>query len=247
MFNSIQKSAGTVLLLIALILLWQLTHLAVGAGALTSPWVTLTKLAGMLASGELNPHIAETATALVYALVLALVGGIALGVLLGVHRLSGNVAEPILLNLYSIPKVTLYPLVLLIFGLGLSAKVAFGVMHGLIPILVFTMNAIRQMRPVYLRASKTMHVPLHQTVLHVLLPAILPEVIAGLRLGFSLTLLGVLIGEMFASQRGLGYVITNAMGLGDIATIMAVALLLTVFAVTCNALFMLFDRRLHHR
>jgi len=72
-------------------------------------------------------------------------------------------------------------------------------------------------------------------------------VIAGLRLGFSLTLLGVLIGEMFASQRGLGYLITNAMGLGDISTIMAVALLLTVFAVTCNALFMLFDHRLQHK
>jgi NitT/TauT family transport system permease protein len=247
MLHSIKKSGGTVLVLIALILLWQLMHVVVGSGALTSPWVTLVKLVGMLASGELNPHMLETGKALVYALVLALIGGIALGILLGMHRLSGNVAEPILLNLYSIPKVTLYPLILLIFGLGLSAKVAFGVMHGLIPILVFTMNGIRQMRPVYLRAAKTLHVPFHQTVLHVLLPAILPEVISGLRLGFSLTLLGVLIGEMFASQRGLGYLITNAMGLGDIATIMAVALLLTIFAVSCNAFFMQFDRRVHHK
>ncbi|RXZ32764.1 ABC transporter permease subunit [Oxalobacteraceae bacterium CAVE-383] len=247
MINSIKKSRGTALVLIALVLLWQLMHAIVGAGALTSPWVTLVKLCSMLASGELNPHMFETGKALLYALVLALAGGIALGILLGLHRLSGNVAEPILLNLYSIPKVTLYPLILLVFGLGLSAKVAFGVMHGLIPILIFTMNGIRQMRPVYLRAAKTMHVPLRQTVLHVLLPAILPEVISGLRLGFSLTLLGVLIGEMFASQRGLGYLITNAMGLGDIATIMAVALLLTVFAVFCNALFMQFDRRVHHK
>jgi NitT/TauT family transport system permease protein len=242
-----QKFSGTLIVVLALIGLWQLVHLMVGADALTSPWVTVQKLIQMLVSGELNAHIAETGLALGYALVLALLGGIALGVLLGVHRMSGAVAEPILLNLYSIPKVTLYPLVLLIFGLGLSAKVAFGVMHGLIPILVFTMNAIRQMRPVYLRAARTMHVPPHRIVLHVLLPAVLPEVIAGLRLGFSLTLLGVLIGEMFASQSGLGYVITNAMGLGDIATIMAVALLLTIFAVACNALFMLFDRRMHHR
>jgi len=60
--------------------------------------------------------------ALGLALVIALVGGILLGVLLGVNRVSGIVAEPILLNLYSLPKVTLYPLVLLVFGLGLSAR-----------------------------------------------------------------------------------------------------------------------------
>jgi NitT/TauT family transport system permease protein len=243
----IQKHAGTLLLMLMLIGLWQCVHWKVGADALSSPWATAVKLAGMLASGELNQHIAATGAALIYALVLGLLGGVALGVLLAVHRLTGAVAEPILLNLYAIPKVTLYPLVLLIFGLGLSAKVAFGVMHGLIPIMIFTMNAIRQLPPVYLRAAKTMHMSMRQMVVHVLLPAVLPEVMAGLRLGFSLTLLGVLIGEMFASQRGLGYVITNAMGLGDIATVMAVALLLTICAVSCNTLFLMFDRHLQHR
>jgi len=61
-------------------------------------------------------HVAETAHALGYALVLSLIGGIGLGVLLGVNRTSGTVAEPILIALYSVPKVTLYPLVLLCFG-----------------------------------------------------------------------------------------------------------------------------------
>ena len=54
-------------------------------------------------------------------------------------------------------------------------------------------------------------------------------------------------GEMFASQRGLGYMAVNAMGLGDISTIMAVALLLTLIAVTCNSLMLLLDRKLQHR
>jgi NitT/TauT family transport system permease protein len=201
----------------------------------------------LLGTSSFWGNVSETARALALALVIALSGGILLGVMLGVNRLSGVVAEPILLNLYSLPKVTLYPLVLLVFGLGLSAKVAFGVMHGLIPILMFTMNAIRQMRPVYLRASRVMRLPLRRTILHVILPAIFPEILSGLRLGFSLTLLGVLIGEMFASQRGLGYLLTSAMNLGDIRTIMAVALFLTVFALTCNGLLMMADRRLNHR
>ena len=138
-------------------------------------------------------------------------------------------------------------LALTLFGLGLSSKVAFGVMHGLIPILLFTMNAIRQMRPVYLRTAGTLRLTPIQSLVHVLLPAILPEVVAGVRLGFALTLLGVLIGEMFASQRGLGYMAVNAMGLGDIPTIMAVALLITIIAVTCNSLMLMLDKKLQHR
>ena len=236
-------------LLVALVIVvcWQCLHWAIGKHSLSSPWSTLEALAQMLGTEVFWGNVAETARALVYALVIALIGGVALGVLFGISRISGRVAEPILLNLYSLPKVTLYPLVLLVFGLGLSAKVAFGVMHGLIPILMFTMNAIRQMRPVYLRASKTMRLSFFRTIVHVVLPAIFPEVVAGLRLGFSLTLLGVLIGEMFASQRGLGYMLTSAMNLGDIRTIMAVALFLTVFALACNGLLMMADRRMKHR
>ena len=242
-----KRFLGPLLVALVIVVCWQCLHWAVGKSSLSSPWSTLEALVQMLGTEAFWGNVAETARALVYALVIALAGGVALGVLFGINRMSGRVAEPILLNLYSLPKVTLYPLVLLVFGLGLSAKVAFGVMHGLIPILMFTMNAIRQMRPVYLRASKTMRLSFLRTIVHVVLPAIFPEVVAGLRLGFSLTLLGVLIGEMFASQRGLGYMLTSAMNLGDIRTIMAVALFLTVFALACNGLLMMADRRLKHR
>ncbi|MFL9872526.1 ABC transporter permease [Paraburkholderia megapolitana] len=242
-----RRFTDALLVAVAIVACWQCLHWAVGDSSMGSPWSTVQALFGMLGTTTFWSNVGETARALAYALVIALAGGVALGVLLGVNRLSGLVAEPILLNLYSLPKVTLYPLVLLVFGLGLSAKVAFGVMHGLIPILMFTMNAIRQMRPVYLRASKTMRLSAWRTVIHVVLPAIFPEIVSGLRLGFSLTLLGVLIGEMFASQRGLGYLLTSAMNLGDIRTIMAVALFLTVFALSCNGLLMMADRRLKHR
>lgn len=145
------------------------------------------------------------------------------------------------------PKSFFIPLVLLCFGLGISAKVAFGVMHGLIPITLFSMNAIRQMKPVYRRTSQVLRLTTLQTALTVIVPAILPEIISGVRLGFSLTLLGVLIGEMFASQRGLGFLLTSAINLGQIDTITAIALLLTIFAIACNTLMMMFDRHLAHR
>lgn len=241
------KLAGTLIVLLTFILLWQGFHLLVGASAIASPLQTVVKLGSLLGTGEFWVNISETMRAFVAAFALSLLGGISLGIVLGVRKLAGNVAEPILTTLYSIPKVVLYPLVLLCFGLGISAKIAFGVMHGLIPITLFSMNAIRQMKPVYRRTSQVMRLSPSQSAFTVILPAILPEIISGVRLGFSLTLLGVLIGEMFASQRGLGFLLTSAINLGQIDTIMAIALLLTVFAVSCNSLMMLFNRQLTHR
>ena len=81
----------------------------------------------------------------------------------------------------------------------------------------------------------------------VLIPAALPEIATGLRLGFSLTLLGTLLGEMFASQRGLGFMIVNAIGLADTKTMMAVTLLLFIFAGTANAILLAGERALHRR
>jgi NitT/TauT family transport system permease protein len=242
-----RRFGGTAVVILACVAIWQLLYLYVGDSALASPLQTVEKLSVLLRNGDFWTHVTETGRAFVLALSIAVLGGISLGVILGLGRLAGDVAEPILVTLYSIPKIVLYPLVLLCFGLGMSAKVAFGVMHGLIPITLFSMNAIRQMKPVYRRTSQVLRLTTLQTALTVIVPAILPEIISGVRLGFSLTLLGVLIGEMFASQRGLGFLLTSAINLGQIDTIMAIALLLTVFAIACNTLMMMFDRHLAHR
>ena len=146
--------------------------------------------------------------------------------------------------LYSIPKITLYPVILLLFGLGISAKIAFGVIHGIIPVILFTMNAVRNIRAVYLRSARAMRLTVAQTAATIIIPAALPEIVSGFRIGFALTLLGTLIGEMFASQRGIGYMLVKAMETGDTGTVMSLALLLVVLATTASAALLALDRRL---
>jgi NitT/TauT family transport system permease protein len=237
-----KRTGDSLLLILGILVAWQVLYWVAGDIALTSPASTAVHLWKLLGTARFWENAAETARAFTFAVAISLVGGVALGVLLGVNRTSGVVSEPILIAFYSLPKVTLYPLVLLCFGLGMSAKVAFGAMHGLIPVTIFTMKAIMQIKPVLWRTAQAMRLTARQSALTIALPAVLPEVIAGARLGFSLTLLGVLIGEMFASQRGLGFMIMSAMGLGDIATIMAVAVFLSVFAIAANALLLWLDR-----
>lgn len=229
-------------MLVAGVAAWQaLAALTAGSG-LASPAQTFRALQDMLGEADFWSDVAETARAFGLSLVLVLVGGLALGLVLGTSRLAGDVTEPLLVTFYALPKVTLYPVVLLLFGLGISARVAFGVMHGLVPLTLITMNAVLRMKPVYLRAAATMRLTRWQTVHAVIWPAILPEIFAGARLAFSLSLLGVLIGEMFASRRGLGHRAIGAMERGDMAGVLAVALLLAAFAMLANAGLLALDR-----
>lgn len=240
-----RKATDFLLLALAVLVFWQGMHWWAGDEALTSPAETLRFAFTLLGRSNFYPHLWESLKALGYSLLIASLGGLALGIMLGAHKPSGQVMEPVLVGLYALPKVTLYPLVLLLFGLGLPAKVAFGALHGIIPVTIFTLNAVRNIRPVYIRTARTMRLDPFTAARTVLLPAALPEIVSGQRIGFSLTLLGVLLGEMFASQRGLGFLLMNAISINDVRMIMAIALILFAFAVTVSAGLLALDRRLH--
>ena len=235
------------LLIVALLAAWQILSLVAGPEVLTAPLATLRRLLQLMAEPQFAGHAIETGSAFAVALVISLAGGLVLGVLLGAHRLSGEVSEPLLVGFYSLPKVTLYPVVLLLFGLGMSAKIAFGAMHGIIPVVLFTMNAVRNIPQVYLRAARSMRLTPSQLFLHVLVPASVPEIVTGFRLGFSLTLLGTLIGEMFASQRGIGYLLIKSMENNSTDIILALALLLMILATAASWLLLALERRVHVR
>src|SRR4029077_14306563 len=195
-----KRATDTLIMLIVLLLAWQALHQGVGATALPGPVPTLAYLAKFVPSERFAENAWATLVCFFYALLLSYGIGLAIGVWMGTHRLSGAVGEPILLSLYTLPKVTLYPVVLLIFGLSLSGRVTFGAMHGVLPVAIMTMHAIRHIPPVYVKSARALHLSAVHLVLTILFPAALPEIVAGLRIGFSLTLLGVLLAEMFAAK-----------------------------------------------
>lgn len=238
---------GTFLLAAGLILLWQGAYLVVGDIALRSPVQTLRFASSLLMRPSFWPHLAETGKAFAAALALAGAIGLAIGMTLGLKKMAGDVLEPVLVALYSIPKVTLYPIMLLAFGLGISAKIAFGALHGFIPVALFTINAVRNVRRVYLKTGRVLGLGRAGMVTKIVFPAAMPEIFTGLRIGFSLTMIGTVLGEMFASQKGLGYLLMNAIGLHNVDVIMAITLLLVIFAALMSSLLLAIDRRLHRR
>lgn len=241
------KWRDSIFVLIAILAVWQAINLVGGDNLMTSPLATVQHTIDMVGQARFWPHLRETITAYLAALAIAVLGGVGFGVLMGAHRLTGDVAEPIFVALYSIPKVTLYPVILLAFGLGIQAKIAFGALHGIIPIVIFSLNAVRQINRTWLRTARTLSLTPLQSVRHVIIPATVPEIFSGLRVGAALTLLGTMLGELFASQRALGFLLMTAIDLHDVKTIMAIALLITLFSVAMNTVMLMLDRRLHAR
>lgn len=240
-----RRIADSAILLAVVLCAWQVLFAVVGSVALTPPLVTFSNAWGMLADADFWPNVTSSFRALGLALLFEIVLGLAIGALLGLNRLAGEVMEPVIMGFYAVPKIVFYPVVLMVCGIGMTSVVVFAVMHGILPIILFTMNAVRAIKPIFLRTARSLKLSTAQTVWNIALPAAIPEVFTGLRIGFAATMLGVLLSEMFGSKNGLGFLLMNAIGLNHVNDIMALTLLLAGFATLVNLALLAVDRRLH--
>ncbi|MDL2398915.1 ABC transporter permease [Rhizobium mayense] len=242
-----QRSFDLLLLAIVVVAVWQVFFLIGGAVALASPLQATRTAIAMLTSADFWVDIRATFSAFASSVVIEAILGILLGAILGLRRMTGDVVEPMIAGLYSIPKLMFFPMITLFFGIGMSSEVAFGVLHGIIPIILFTMSAVRNIKPVYLKSARTMGLSTTQTLFTIALPATVPEIFTGLRIGISGALIGVILCEMFGSSKGVGFRLMNAMANNVVADISAITLILIVVAAVLSAALMVIDERLHRR
>lgn len=233
------------LLILGLLGLWQALAWLVGPDGLATPAVALRTLGALSLDDRFWSNLSATGEAFLLATAISLGGGLVIGLLLGLNRLAADVADPLLNSLYSIPKVTLYPVVLLVCGLGMSAKVVFGTLHGIFPVILLTMNGVRTIPAVQLRAGRALRLTRWQTILRIILPSALPEIFTGLRIGVALALLGTLLGEFFSSDRGIGYALMQDVSRNDVPGITAITVLLFFVACLGGLGLLALDRRLH--
>jgi NitT/TauT family transport system permease protein len=235
--------AGRIVLVIAGFALWQLLAMTVGHVAIASPAATAAELLAGLSSGWLLDASWVTIWEVVRAFVLASALGLLVGLVLGLSRFWGEVFEPLILLTFAIPKVTLYPLFLMLFKVGVASKIAFGFFHGVFPMQIMTQTATANVRPVYLKLARALRLGWWQIVAYIVLPAIVPSVVIGFRLAFSLTFIGVVLGEMFASHAGLGFLLNAADAQFDSKRTLAVIVVLGIIGIGANAGFYALERR----
>jgi ABC-type nitrate/sulfonate/bicarbonate transport system permease component len=145
---------------------------------------------------------------LAVAFVLSVVIGVTVGLAVGLNRFSHRSFMPIILLLYGTPQITILPLFILKFGIGEASKIAFGVSHGMFPIIVTVVAGVQNIKPILLVSAKSMGASRWQVLRWVIFPHMVPSFFAGMRLAMSGVLLGVLLAELYVSTAGIGYFTT---------------------------------------
>lgn len=231
---------------VALLVLWWALAAALGPSLVASPLAAARALVQGVGDGWLTDHGGASLLALIYAYVLAVGIGVPGGFAIASSRFAHDVLQPLIYSLYTLPKVTLFPIFLFVFGIGVASEAWFAMFFGVFPVLIFTTTGVREVRPVLIRVARSLRLGPARTFGRVVFPAALPAIVTGLRMGFGLTFLGVVISEMFASQAGLGFLLVQSVRLQDMPRLYGLVLLLTLFALVVNALFLFWERLVRH-
>ena len=229
-----------------LIIVWQFFYEIGGSLALAPPVPATINAYHMLATASFWVSAQNTISAFALAVCLEVIAGVSLGILFGLNRMAGDVVEPFLTSLYSVPKLMFFPMITLFFGIGLISEVSFGILQGIPSIILFTMSAVKNIKPVYVKTGKTMHLSTLQMMTTIALPGAFPEIFTGLRIGIASTLIGVIVCEMFGSSAGLGFMLMNAMQNNVVVDLSSLTLILILFSIILSAVLIFIDKRLHH-
>lgn len=214
--------------------LWEVAVRVFAAGDLivVPPSAVATTFRRLVATGELQHHVAVSAAEFAWGYGLAAVIGIPLGVLMATSRVLRSVLDPWVAAMYATPRIALAPLFILWLGIGLASKIALVFLSALFPILVNTLTGVRVVDAELVEAARSFGAGRRDVFVKVLIPASIPFIVAGLRLGLGRGLIGVVVGELLGSTAGVGYMIHSAGQTFDTATLFVGVVVLALFGIT---------------
>ncbi|WP_315927579.1 ABC transporter permease [Mesorhizobium sp. SP-1A] len=182
--------------------------------ALDLPLVLLPPLSTSLDAGVENrlvffQHFGVTLGEVAIAVLIACGLGLIAGMLVGVSQARARKIAPLASTLYAIPIVMLYPLFTVWLGIGSSSKIAFGAFYGFVPTFLTTVAGVATIPDYYRTVARSYAATPAQQILRILIPAAIPTVLSGIRLGGALAIVGVIAAEMLTSTAGLGFLISQ--------------------------------------
>lgn len=200
----------TVLRVTALVVVFLVWEILARSGLLYKDVVPpLDRIAAALVRLLLDPalygHALVTGTEVLVGFVIGTVLGVAVGVPLGAIRFFSRAVEPLMEALATAPKSIFLPVAMLALGVGMGSKVAIGALSCVFVVILSTAAGVREIRPILIRVGHSFHLGRWQMFGKIYLPAILPALITGMRLGLGVTIIGVLLAEIKLANTGLGF------------------------------------------
>ena len=223
---------------IVLLAMWELlTALKIEPSILLpSPLEVVRALGDMFASPTIWLDLGASGGELLYGFLLAAVVGIVVGLAIGWYRRVGYVLDPFVNFLYAVPRIALFPLLIIWLGIGLTSKIALVFLVAVFPVLISTSSGIRSLDPQYLRTAICFGASDLQIFRTVALPGSIPFILSGIRLAVGQCLIGVFVAELLGAQHGIGMLMTTAGDQFQTATVFAGLLIFAVAGVLLTAL-----------
>jgi ABC-type nitrate/sulfonate/bicarbonate transport system permease component len=210
---------------------------------LPAPWVVIGALLELARKGQLWVHVAATLERVAIGFAAGAVLALALGLLAGQIRVVRNVVEPVIELLRPIPPLAVLPLFIVWVGIGEASKVGFITYATFFPMFVTTVHGVTQIDGRLLRAAQSLGARPRHLFLRVILPAALPDVLTGLRLGVALSFFVIVISEFVGAESGLGYLINDGRNFFLVPQMLGAAVLLGLLGYAGNALVRVLERR----
>lgn len=240
-----------VLIALAILGAWQLaTELRVLNPVLFSHPVAVVRRTVALLGGEINysrtiyEHLSVTLQEMAIGYVIGAVLGIAIGFLLARSDLLARVFEPYILAVYSVPKIALAPLFILVLGIGMASKIGVVAMEVFFLVFFNTFSGARNTSEEFVQLAKIMGASGAQLTRRVFIPAALPFIMVGLKMGVPFAMIGAIIGEFMASNQGLGWFILYTASNFDASAFFASLIILVSVVWAVGQAVALAERRL---
>lgn len=232
-------------LIVVLVVAWQalVAFGAVNSFLTSSPLLILQDLWSSLVSGELPASLGVTAIQFVLSFAIVMVIGIPVGLVMGRYRTVEYALDPYVWLMYSAPMVALYPLIVLIVGIGQPAVVVVAVLLSIVPVIINTSQGVRNVDEALIRVAESFGAKEPMILRKVILPASIPTIMAGVRLGLGRALVGVVVGGFFAGNSGIGYDVTYAAGRLDTTGVIASVVVIVVVGVVLNSVARWIERK----
>lgn len=197
---------------LALLLLWELCARVgwIDTRFFPAPTSISEKLFDLIRSGELWINLSASLQRLLWGSLLGGIPALIIGIAMGLYRPLRAAIDPLISATYPIPKSAILPLILLVFGLGEMSKIVMVALGMFYPVVINTINGVRQIDKIYLDVGKNFRANQFQTFRTVAFPGALPSILAGIKIGIGMGLILIVIAEMVGAKTGVGFMIWDA-------------------------------------
>jgi NitT/TauT family transport system permease protein len=245
--NLLRELGAVVLAGAAFVVAWKVLVVVAGYPVfiLPPPEVVAVRFARGWAEGTIGPHAMTTLVEVALGFGAGALLGLAIGYVLARSALAARLLSPYIVAAQATPILALAPLIALWFGTGLASRVIICALIVFFPVAVSTMVGVRTVDAQLLELGRSLRATRWQVLTRLEIPAALPQILGGMRVGVTLAVVGAIVAEWAGGERGLGVLINLARGsLFDIPLLFATLLTIALIGVCLYLITVLLERRL---